>query len=184
MAGYVSRQGTADGLCGIYCLVNFICSRKFPTEFVGQRNALRYLLESAERLQLLRPHKIAEGFEWHELLEIFNDVSSRLFSHYIAVPLHLVDEEIDDDGWSDFFRKVFHERKPGEIALVLNVAGGEHWVLGDSLSEKENGVLVKDSTQKSPRSTVSRPASAEGLLLCRVGDEKFGHLVRRFQGAK
>lgn len=68
----IARQGTNDGLCGIYCLINAVRDDARVEDYSGE-DLLRYLLEAATRLNNFAPSKIANGYEAHELVDIFNE---------------------------------------------------------------------------------------------------------------
>jgi hypothetical protein len=68
----IARQGTDDGLCGIYCLMNAVRRLDVP-DGLDEESLLQYFLEAAHKLTMLLPQKICYGYEAHEIVSIFNE---------------------------------------------------------------------------------------------------------------
>ena len=66
------RQGTADGLCGLYCIINFLSysSNFCKGEYVS--HDLWHLLTVANQFGWFTPQAIHQGFEDYQLKDIFN----------------------------------------------------------------------------------------------------------------
>ncbi|MDK2766878.1 MAG: hypothetical protein KYX69_04070 [Sphingomonas sp.] len=80
------QQGHADGLCGIYAILNFLCD---CAEWKSEKpdDALRYVLDAVHSFGWLTPYTLTAGFEAYQLRAILD----RLFDNYRmgfrAVPL-------------------------------------------------------------------------------------------------
>jgi hypothetical protein len=155
----VAKQGAADGLCGIYCILN--CVRGW---FDDEREAFRYLVQSAERLGILTSDRLHGGFELHELQDIFNLTSKIMGKDWIAIRADRLPEN-------------FQKRSNSRKLLAIFIAGGkaiisvdrrEHWVLAKKFSVKDS-LQISDSDPDKKRSSInlselSRPFTALALL--------------------
>ena len=128
MADFVGKQSNIDGMCGLYCLVNAIKSDPLmmgKLENDRARDALRYVLESAERLGLLTSYRMWSGYHWHELIEIFNHFSDRVRFPFRAISF----EEMNEIGrWSSGVAMISHIVDIDGSAII-SVDRGNHWVL-------------------------------------------------------
>jgi hypothetical protein len=117
----IAKQGSADGLCGVYCLINFLHARAE----VEQREAFRYVFEAAEQCNLLNAHFLHDGFEARNLITIFNQVANNLRLKFFATHLADVAVALKKGKFAKIARTVTGDG--GEI--IMSVASGRHWVL-------------------------------------------------------
>jgi hypothetical protein len=160
-----ATQGGPDGLCGIYSLINFMRSWEFARELTeNHRESFRYLLRSAERLNLLTADRLHAGFEWHELCEIFNLTAHSLQEPFKAVAISALRRRLATKTNRKILEHIFNE----EGEAVVSVDQHEHWVLAYGFSSSGK-ISVFDSDASSRRgeletSKLSRPFIGVALL--------------------
>jgi hypothetical protein len=143
-----AKQGTADGLCGIYCLINHMRDWGLQTKEKSNENeALRYLLQSAQVLGFLDPNRLVYGFEAFELRLIFNQVAEWLEKKTRAYHL----KNIGNGKMFDACNKTIKAK--GEIVVSEKSLG--HWVLAIGFDGEKLSVL-----NSHPRARASRPLDA------------------------
>lgn len=159
--GPITRQSSFDGLCGIYCLVNAIRNwERFngPTD----RDALRYLLEAAERLGIFSVHRVMGGFEAHDLVDVFNEFAR---AHRYPAKAHLLNALAD--GLPKWSFKVQAKRlfeHGGQI--VTSVDEGDHWVLSYGYDSDQLKILVEDpAPDKSKDAITGSRVVSDGVVL-------------------
>ena len=140
-----AKQGTADGLCGIYCLINHMRDWKHANkEKINEQEALRYLLQSAQVLGFLDPNRLVNGFEAFVLRLIFNQAAKWLQMPNRAYHL----KDIGDCEMPDYCKRIFDAK--GEI--VVSEQSLRHWVLAVALDGEKFSVL-----NSQPRARKLRP---------------------------
>ena len=145
-----TTQGDADGLCGIYCLINAMRDWNLESKVRdADREAFRYLMRSGERLNLLTPDRLHDGFEWHELTEIFNLTAKTLREPFKAVPFVDITKQTNLVLSEEFLPIVFEQKGKA----VISIDRGEHWVLATGMQGKKS-VAVIDPSRRSTRSSV------------------------------
>jgi hypothetical protein len=137
-----ATQGAADGLCGIYSLVNFMQDqpRIRKANVHGHKVAFAHLLKSAEDLQLLNAERICAGFSADDLVAIFNKTAQRKRIPFKAVELAAV---LPTDGQPTSIELMERILDEGGVAIVLR-HGDKHWVLAHGLSD-DRRIQIKDS---------------------------------------
>jgi hypothetical protein len=168
-----AKQGDPDGLCGIYCLINFMRDWKFERDLSdNHRESFRYLLRSAERLKLLTADRLHDGFEWHELCEIFNLTTKSLHEPYQSIPIVALQRRFPRWTNRDLLCAVFEDS--GEA--VVSVDRHKHWVLAFRFISSDT-LSVFDSNASSRRKSIeirelARPFN--GLALLPAGSTLLG----------
>jgi hypothetical protein len=133
-----AKQGSCDGLCGIYGLINAL--RNWRDHEYDDDECIRYLLEAAERLGLLTAHRIIGGFEAHEMIDIFNEfVRAHRFP---ARAFHIGVMAVSLNKWSFLCqaKRVFEHGG----CMVVPVDKGKHWVLAYAHDFEDPGLLIDD----------------------------------------
>ncbi len=138
--GPIARQGTNDGLCGIYCLINAVRNDERLETSSGE-DLLRYLLEASNRLNSFLPSKISDGYEQHELVDIFNEFARCLGLKWRAHLLTTITRAFPKLSLLIVAKRVFEEG--GE--LVLHGKDVEHWFLAYTYDFEKKCYLVEDS---------------------------------------
>lgn len=138
--GPVARQGSNDGLCGIYCLINAVRNNERLEGSSGE-DLLRYFLEAANRLNNFLPSKISDGYEQHELVDIFNEFSRCLDLGYRAHLLTTIKRSFSRHSALVLAKRIFEEG--GE--LILHGKDVEHWFLAYTYDFDKNCYRVEDS---------------------------------------
>ena len=147
--GLVARQGTNDGLCGIYCLINAVRNEKTFDGIPGE-DFLRYFLEAAWRLNNLLPYKISNGYEEHELVDIFNEFAR---CHGITWRAHLltrVRSSFPKLSPTVISKRIFEEG--GQI--VLHTKDAAHWFLAYTFDFEKGRYVVEDSAPTDVESSI------------------------------
>ncbi|MBX9732060.1 MAG: hypothetical protein K2X59_12090 [Sphingomonas sp.] len=149
-------QGNADGLCGPYAIMNFLVWKdEIPADKAAgtsaYQEAFRYVMEAAERAGLLSAHKLYSGFEWPDLIVVFNEYAERNYFDYVAVPLIKLHSRI---------AKLSNESLWGAIvdaegAAVASVQKGGHWVLIYK-RDGAGGFSVLDATAGNPKTELKK----------------------------
>lgn len=130
----IFKQGSLDGLCGIYGLINFIVHKKIiPGKSYEQgREAYRYILESAEQTGHLTAHRLHDGYEWPLLIEIFNHWAALYHHPYKAFALARI---------SGLQKRPTNKSVIGTIinaggAALVSVKQGKHWILATGFDDQ------------------------------------------------
>jgi hypothetical protein len=162
-----TNQGDADGLCGIYCLINFMRSWRLGADIrKSDRESFKYLMRSAEQLSVLTPDRLHDGFEWHELTDIFNKTAQTLREPYKAIPFVHVKAQIRDRSIAGILAAIMEQK--GQA--VLSVDKGEHWVLATEFKSKK--VKIVDPSRRTSRQSIalsSIDSDHAGLALLPTG---------------
>lgn len=137
----IARQGTNDGLCGIYCLINAVRDDARVEDFSGE-DLLRYLLEAATRLNNFAPSKIANGYEAHELVDIFNEFCRCLDLSWQALLLSTFSRSFPNLSPLITCKRVFEE----EGKIILHEKARDHWLLAYGYDFDKKSYLVEDSS--------------------------------------
>ena len=137
--GPLARQGTHDGLCGVYCLINAMRNNE---RFANAgEDLLRYLLEAAYRINILIPSKISHGYEAHEITDIFNEFARSLDIQWNARLLSSLVRDFPKLSLTVLVKRIFEEG--GEI--VIHTSDFDHWFLAYSFDLENKRYLVEDS---------------------------------------
>ena len=117
------QQGDADGLCGLYALLNFLAS---TVDWKDEKPdiALQYLLQSANDHGWLSPHFITKGFEPWQLKRIIDDQFENYRMPYQTFHLSDADRGSGEECFYNFARKI--TSKGGSI---LGSPDRSHWLL-------------------------------------------------------
>ena len=160
-----AKQGGPDGLCGIYCLINFMRDWELERDLEdNHREAFRYLLRSAERLRLLTADRLHDGFEFFELCEIFDLTANSLREDYRSVPIRTLQQRLPNRTNRELLCMIFEEG--GEA--IVSVDRHKHWILAYRFMSTEK-LSVFDSDASSRRSSIQvselgRPFQGLALL--------------------
>ena len=128
----VLQQGDAEGLCGIYAVLNFLQQTDWAED--DAEDGLQYLLECADGLGWFTPHYITEGYEDYQLKEILDLQISR---YRLAYKTYFVADTIARRKISSFVSLVALVEK-ARGAIVASKSRRDHWVLVSSLQKETN----------------------------------------------
>lgn len=145
MSDGFAKQGTSDGLCGIYNLANYITyvGKKRSRYFGKPQDLVRYFLEAADRLGLFSVARVTCGFEAHEIADIFGEFCR---SHRLAFKAALFSQEA---RLRDSLASLFEQS-----ALIVPIERGRHWVLAVDYLENEQSLTVIDPCPDYPVSNI------------------------------
>jgi hypothetical protein len=135
------KQGLYDGLCGIYCLVNALRHTWGRLAGPDDTDALRYLLEAADRIRLFSVSRVVNGFEAHELCDVFNEFARAHDFAWTATSLQSEAEVSSDWSFTERTKQVF---SAGGF-VIAGVDSGMHWVLARKYDQNKKVILVDDS---------------------------------------
>lgn len=158
-------QGTGDGLCGLYGLVNFLLHKKEIEDEEcrpKQRVAMLLLNQVADRLNLFTPYHVADGHTWAELKEIFNAFSDRWEMEYRAVSLNAVYRHLGNARGKN---AVLSDIVNQQGAAVILVDKGQHWVLVTAKHVDGSFVIVDPFHGKVKGSVKSIANVSQGIAL-------------------
>lgn len=174
-----NRQGSVDGLCGLYSLLNFLEADPFFADEIGRRssrksrsyNAFWYILDCAERNGLLTATYLYDGYCDHHLLHLFSKLTDELDLPYhcrrLAPALRDFKEHEgrqSDGQLTDFARWLFSAK--GKAGLIC-MATQDHWTLVSGLRGAK--LIVADSSDGSRTQKLMTYLSAvdprDGLVL-------------------
>lgn len=159
--GKVARQGTNDGLCGIYCLINAVRNDD-RLRGSSREDLLRYLLEAATRLNNLTAAKISGGYEAHELVDIFNVFAASFDLSLCAQLLATLRRSLPDLSLPAISNHVFDRNGH----MVIHTKDHEHWFLAYAYDSNTNQYLVEDSSSDYQKTAISlRRALSLGLAI-------------------
>jgi hypothetical protein len=140
------KQGGPDGLCGIYCLINHMRAWELGDDNrTNDQEALRYLLQAAQSLGFLDPHRLVNGYEVFEILLIFNRVAEWLRRDVRAVHLDQIGKKIGSGKLRKVCEWVF--TVGGEV--IVSEKDGGHWLLAISSNMAELKVMDSDPSNAS-----------------------------------
>jgi hypothetical protein len=103
-------------------------------------DSLRYLLEAADRQRLFAVHRIINGFEIHELIDVFNEFARSHRFPGRAIHLGAVAEALGNWSFQVQAKRIFEQF--GQI--VIPVDKGKHWVLAHGHDYENPGLLIDD----------------------------------------
>jgi hypothetical protein len=156
-----AKQGHGDSLCGIYALLNAICTLNEVTDenYEKQRYIFRCLILAADRLGFVDAHHLLIGFEDFELVEVFNLYAKRCGVAFSAETLG-----------SFVTRTQVAALKAANLAfkegaLVIAYAPVEdHWVL------RTNNEKIVDSWPTPLVSAGSKLAKDQGVVISPIAE--------------
>lgn len=161
------KQGTVDGLCGIYSLLNFLRTQECFEEAGKTRaqNAFWYLLEAMEAEGTLTPFRMFYGLNTFHLERIFNRICTDFRLGHKAMRLEEVGALLAIDTTPGTIKHVV----AGGGAVVCGYGNESHWLLIDD--RQEGSFMVRDSGAERERVARAKEGliSAEGLVLIRAG---------------
>lgn len=145
------QQGHADGLCGLYAIINFLAEvdgwKKEKAE-----NALWYVLDITRQLGWLTPHHLTSGFEAYQLKVILNTLFE---AHYTPFSASFIEEIEAGLSEQDAFQLAENVLSVGGRLLV----GPEgHWVLVTRHGKKS--VIVDSASVGKPIRSFDRRSSS------------------------
>jgi hypothetical protein len=166
-----AKQGTGDGLCGIYCLINFMRGwfESDPTE--NDREAFRYVMRAAEQLDILTADKVHSGYEETDLRDIFDSVVATRSKDFRSIPVRLTNKR------ESIVKCRTKQKKFGDGGqAILSVDDREHWVLATQLLGN-NMIQILDPCPRARRiqmkiEDLAKPFTA--LALLPLGSELLG----------
>jgi hypothetical protein len=134
----VLKQGHADGLCGIYCILNFLQQTEWADH--SDNHALQSLLYTVQELGWLTPHYITEGFEEHHLKKI---IDRQIEDYRLTYSTYF----IRDTKFRSFKILADQVRNEGG-AIITGEKSKAHWILLCSFDyhEKFTELIVWDSS--------------------------------------
>ncbi len=158
-----STQGDADGLCGIYCLINFMHIWNSPR--VLDRESFKYLMRSAEQLSLLTPDRLHGGFEWQELVSLFNHTAKALRKPFKAIPFADMESQVVTQNLRGILSATFGELNGAAVIHVSSKSDEDgHWLLAAAFKGKKTIVVIDPS----------RDGKVKSVLLDKVSTESTG----------
>jgi hypothetical protein len=174
----VQQQGSTDGLCGIYSLLNFFQKQKYfdDPDFTDGPSvtAFWYLVEAMGAEGLLSPYYLVYGLESQQIRAIANKICTDHGLAFQAVALKSVLEHLGLKHFIDLAPTLFEKRN---TAAVVGEDGKSHWVLIDDW--KGGYLQVRDSSNVE-RLQVGRSAALnithDGVVILPK------HLVSEFTG--
>ena len=157
----IARQGTNDGLSGIYCLINAIRDDDRLKGSSG-KDILRYLLEAASRLNNLLPAKISNGYEAHELTDIFNEFARSLNLSWRAGLLIKVRHTFPLFSPTIVSKRILEEG--GKI--ILRTEDCDHWLLAYMYNFGKHAYLVEDPDLEHEKTKISsKKVTERGVVI-------------------
>jgi len=144
----VLQQGQADGLCGLYSVLNFL-ERTEWKDWVDHN--LQSLLYAAQHFGWFTPHHLTAGFEDHQLKAILDLQFSNYRMSYQTAFLSDVLASCDDDRFHELLERIV--AKGGSAIIHKDIKDGGHWLL---VTRDDGDTVVLDSDdQKRPRSLLA-----------------------------
>lgn len=141
------QQGQADGMCGLYAVLNFLCSdRKNWGE--NANNTMWYLLDACRNYGWLTPQYLTEGFWDHQLKSILDLL---IQSHRMPYETYYIDDVFRSRNFGSFIgmaRAVL--RKRGSV--IARIDSRYHWVLIRRKSGED--VVIDSGNRSSPTSSL------------------------------
>lgn len=134
------RQGDADGLCGIYAILNFLNLQK-GWKFSDNPNALQFVLDVAYDHGWLTPRHIVGGYEAYHLKQILNTLFENYSMQFQAFNIVEIDREKSESSF------VILKRILAEKGAIIGGPTGNHWVL---LIKSKDGDIIVNSDARDP----------------------------------
>lgn len=152
-------QGELDGLCGLYCIVEFMHAQRpiLMGSQLTKKEVFWHILETAYQRNLMRPEHIADGYCWYDLEKIFNATCSNLHIQHHAQSLRAEHESTGMSG-TKLFKSLIH-RKGGAIFAK----GKCHWALAYKI--RNDAVSIFDPSHGYLAAQVRFPNSEDGLAI-------------------
>jgi hypothetical protein len=163
----IEKQGSGDGLCGIYAIANYI---KNDTRFQEPDELwppFWYLLEAMQAEGLLQPHYIWSGLETYHLKAVLDRVCLRLNLPFVSCSIAEALKRLNRRHFVDLTSDLF-EQNGG--AIVGFEEGQQHWVLAYDKSKQL--IFVDDSAADGRKQITINQAcslSNDGLLILKKG---------------
>jgi len=155
------QQGNADGLCGLYALMNFL-HRTCPEDWNEATDTLWYLLDAARQFGWFNPYTITQGFEEYQLKAIIDLLIQNYRMGYETFFVSDAAESLDINRFVNLAERV--AEKKGSIIASWDARC--HWVL---VTSEKGEVVVVDSAAGGE----SRPLSQRQRAL----DLKYGLVI-------
>lgn len=159
-----AKQGTGDGLCGIYCLINFMRGWFESDSTENDRKSFLYIMRAAEKLDIFTADKLHGGYEEAELRDIFDSVAATRSKNFRACLVLLTNKGESIEKRHAKLREIF--AAGGQAILAIH--GREHWVLTNKFWGS-NWVQIIDPCPLTPRARIKiadipEPFTALALL--------------------
>ena len=149
------QQGDADGLCGLYCVLNFLNLHdqdNWENEPGQHDGGMRYIFDVCAEFGWLNPYQLAWGYEAYQLVEILRKLNDRWG---LQIKVH---NTVD-------LTPELRNRKTFEKELLIGLGGffinghSNHWTLIHA-SSPDGEIIVYDSLsrQKRPEPLASKNA--------------------------
>ena len=119
----VLQQGQADGLCGLYSILNFLQTTEWQAD--SSVEGMRYLFDSSHELGWLNPNTLIDGFEDWQLNKIVNLQLERYFIDYKSYILSEVVKSVEVKSFVELSHRVASARG----SIIAKVSRKAHWVL-------------------------------------------------------
>ena len=143
-------QGQADGLCGLYCIINFLSASVTDYRKDYAKYDLWHLLTIFQQFGWLSPQSVYEGFEDYQLKLIFNQhcenrkLSFRAYFLKDYVEYHKLGE-LSDAAESLTDSSISISQKNAIFAYNTKE---DHWVM---IHRSDNKLFISDSQLANPR---------------------------------
>ena len=143
------QQGQADGMCGLYAIMNFLVRTKGPT-WRKEENPLSYMLEACRHFGWLTPYYLTLGFEDFQLKAIIDKQFSDYRMPFKAFYLDDVVKSIKIDKFFDLANKIVENGG----SLICDVQNGKHWVL--VTGDKQSLAVIDSANATNPVTPLGR----------------------------
>lgn len=148
----VLQQGEANGMCGIYAVLNFL-----RDEWKDQpSDTLWSIFEACRTLGWLTPEYLTQGFEDFQLKKILEWHIDNYRLSYKVYFLADLAEHFRQDNAGGLIKSI----TAGGGAAITSVSGGKHWVLVRASSD---GPIVYDSHKSGMIEPLSKRRLDQGV---------------------
>lgn len=146
----IAIQGNADGLCGLYCIINFLKqfklgedskAAKMPMVRRHHRESFRYVMRAAESLGFLTADRLYDGFEAPELRLILDRTMELIDEEYHAETLDRLNRQLEIENYDALLTEVLEK---GGVAII-SVENEGHWILAISRRGKKTLNVIDPS---------------------------------------
>lgn len=134
------QQGHADGMCGLYAVLNFLTAER-STWGESANDTLWYLLDACRHLGWLTPHHLTAGFEDYQLKAILD---LQIENYRLEYKTHFV-AEVEQAKRYGSFKKLAEAVVARGGGLVASHDSRHHWVL---IRTRSGHLSVVDSSNK------------------------------------
>ena len=138
----VLQQGYADGLCGLYCIANFL--HRIPEWGDPPNSTLWHLLDACRHFGWLNPYTITEGFEDFQLKAVLDLQIENYRMSYKTGFLSDTKQSSKIKSVNEFLEKVVEAKG----AAIVNSQRRKHWML--VMPGTKGGLIVDSANVKEP----------------------------------